>query len=145
MQPRRSVLLDHEPPPLRRRYLDLAARLRGFFKIPLFSIGGEVSRGHDQSRAKKTIGAVARQQAPGIHNREHRSPDGAKRNPGTVVTPAPDFAALDPGYGFKQRQTRLHDLAAQIHASFACEPLPPDIRGRRECRALDAPAAARVV
>ncbi len=46
MQPGRSVLLDHEPPAPGRRYPGLAARLRGFFEIPLFSVGGEVFERH---------------------------------------------------------------------------------------------------
>jgi hypothetical protein len=30
--------------------------------------------------------------------KKNRSPDGAKRNPGTPVTLTPDFASLPPGY-----------------------------------------------
>ena len=33
-----------------------------------------------------------------ISSRDNRSPDGAKRNPGANVKPAPDFASLHPGY-----------------------------------------------
>jgi hypothetical protein len=41
-------------------------------------------------------------------------------------------------------QPRLRDLAAQAR-EFSCTFCPRRIRGRRECRAPDAPAAARGV
>src|SRR5258706_4891621 len=41
-----------------------------------------------------------------------------------------------------RRETRLRDLAAHFRASFTLSVAPSDIRGRRECRALDAPAAS---
>src|SRR3984893_17739794 len=40
-------------------------------------------------------------------------------------------------------ETNLRDLAAR-YARVVYEPCPSQIRGRRECRALDAPAASRV-
>src|SRR6266702_3036818 len=49
---------------------------------------------------------------------------------------------------FKQhvisRDTVSHSRRA-IHASFAGNVLPSEIRGRRECRALDAPVASRAI
>jgi hypothetical protein len=73
-----------------------------------------------------------------------RSPDGAQRNPGFTQR-VPGFAALHPGYGdsiFKQQPfadtaSRSRDL---IRPSFAINSRPP-VRGRREYRAFDAPAA----
>src|SRR5882672_10136897 len=38
----------------------------------------------------------------------HRSPDGAKRNPGTNDMLAPDFASLHPGYGFNFQTSDTH-------------------------------------
>src|SRR5438477_11910163 len=48
MQPRRVVLLDHEPPLLRWRYPDVAGRLVGLFEIAFLSIGGKALE-HDRS------------------------------------------------------------------------------------------------
>src|SRR5882724_11172316 len=46
---------------------------------------------------------VVRAMAPTVSVRGERSPDGAQRNPGSAwrhaVRPAPDCAALHPGYG----------------------------------------------
>src|SRR5256885_16184572 len=41
MQPRRVVLLDHEPPLFRWRYPDVAGRLVGLFEISFLSICGK--------------------------------------------------------------------------------------------------------
>ena len=50
----------------------------------------------------------------GSTNHQVRSPEGAKRNPGSLVTP-PDFASLHPGYGiFKLERDR--DAAAPYAA-----------------------------
>jgi len=48
---------------------------------------------------------------------------------------------------FKQQHSCSHNFAIspRISASFILHVAPSDIRGRRECRAPDAPAAARVV
>src|ERR1700681_3750622 len=42
-----GMLLDPEPPPLRRRDLGLAAGLGGLFEIPFLSIDGEVLGSHE--------------------------------------------------------------------------------------------------
>jgi hypothetical protein len=39
-------------------------------------------------------------------------------------------------------ESQLRDLAAHFRASFTLSVAPSKIRGRRECRALDAPAAS---
>jgi hypothetical protein len=46
---------------------------------------------------------------------------------------------------FNSRTIRRHDFAIspRIRASFTLNVLPPEIRGRRECRAPAAPAASR--
>ena len=76
----------------------------------------------------------------------HRSPDGAKRNPGMNEMLAPDFAALHPGYGFNFQTSDTHSRSrGACRPSFALNFLTLLIRGRRECRAPDAPAAARAM
>jgi hypothetical protein len=57
MQARRVMLLDHEAPLLRRLHGRVAAGLRGLFEIPLFSVGGEVSQGHDKTRTNENAAA----------------------------------------------------------------------------------------
>jgi hypothetical protein len=40
------MLLDHEPPALRRLDRRIAAGLGGLFEIAFLSIGGKISQGH---------------------------------------------------------------------------------------------------
>src|SRR5882724_3071851 len=73
----------------------------------------------------------------------HRSPDGAKRNPGMNEMLAPDFAALHPGYGFNFQTSDTHSRSrGLIRPSFALNFLTLLIRGRRERRMPVAPAAS---
>src|SRR5437660_6509556 len=47
MQPARIMLVDHEPPTLRRHNRRVAAGFGGLLEIPLLSIGRQVSQRHD--------------------------------------------------------------------------------------------------
>src|SRR3954447_9303769 len=64
MQPAGVVLLDHESPLGGRSDLNLAAGLRGLFKIPLFPVGGQASQGHDQSRSSASTPRAAAKLKP---------------------------------------------------------------------------------
>ena len=47
-----------------------------------------------------------------------RSPDGAKRNPGTNAMPIPDFASLHPGYRSFFTELRTDTLAEPLDRGF---------------------------
>jgi hypothetical protein len=64
MQPARIMLLDHEPPLLRGRNRCVATGFGGLLEIPLLSIGGQVSQGHD-SILQLEWHRLARRPAPG--------------------------------------------------------------------------------
>jgi hypothetical protein len=51
-------------------------------------------------------------------------------------------AALCPPYGFTVIHSHSSAISPRLRASFALNIPPSHIRGRRECRAPDAPAAA---
>jgi hypothetical protein len=73
--------------------------LRGGFTAAPFSFGAtDPASGHVSSFSRRIRARV-------LQNNE-RSPDGAQRNPGTMVQlarPIPDYAALHPGY--EERKT----------------------------------------